>query len=97
MEISLKTMDITLTPDQKDLIRHEIEAGRLKRPEEAVEQAMSLWEDRRRDLIELIAALDEGEADFAAGRFIKLDEKSGRELAEQIKREGRARRAEAAR
>src|SRR5271163_4154307 len=48
-------MEITLTPEQESLIQHEIENGRIKSAEEAVQQALSVWEERRRDLIELIA------------------------------------------
>jgi len=89
-------MEITLTPEQESLIQHAIDSGRLKRPEDAVTKALAMWVERERSLIELQKALDEGEADFAAGRFFELDEESGRKLAEQIKREGRALRAEAA-
>jgi putative addiction module CopG family antidote len=69
-------MEITLTPEQESLIQHEIENGRLKSAEEAVQQALSVWEERRRDLIELIAALDESEEDFKAGRYLECTPES---------------------
>jgi Arc/MetJ-type ribon-helix-helix transcriptional regulator len=89
-------MEIVLTPELEALIQHEIENGRLNRPEEAVQQALSQWEERRRDLIDLIAALNAGDADLEAGRYTEYDDQGLREVGEQIKREGRQRLAKAA-
>jgi Arc/MetJ-type ribon-helix-helix transcriptional regulator len=41
-------MEVQLTPDQKAFIRQAIESGRLLSEEDAVKQAMSLWEERER-------------------------------------------------
>ena len=45
-------MEVHLTPDQEAFIRQGIEAGRFHDKEDAVHEAMSLWEERerRRDL-----------------------------------------------
>ena len=37
-------MDVQLTPDQQAIVRYAIERGRLARPEEAVQEALALWE-----------------------------------------------------
>lgn len=37
-------MEVVLTLDQEAFIRQAIESGRLHRQEEAVQDAMSLWE-----------------------------------------------------
>jgi len=37
-------MEVHLTPDQKAFVRQAIESGRLNREEEAVQEALSLWE-----------------------------------------------------
>ncbi len=80
-------MEITLTPEQEDLIKHEIENGRLQHPEEAVEQALAQWEERRRDLIDLIAALDEAEEDFKTGRYVECTEETLPAIKAQILRD----------
>jgi len=79
-------MEITLTPDQEAIIEHEIRNGRLQRPEEAVEQALSQWEERRRDLIDLIAALDEAEEDFRTGRYVECTEETLPQIKAEILR-----------
>jgi Arc/MetJ-type ribon-helix-helix transcriptional regulator len=86
-------MEITLTPDQEALIEYGVERGRFKDSQEAVRKALALWEEVERDRMELLLSLDQAEAEIAAGNFIECDEEGLRELAEQIKREGRMRRA----
>ncbi len=66
-------MQIELTPEQDDVVRHAIAQGRIARPEEAVAQAMSDWVERERELTDLIASLDEAEASIARGEGIVID------------------------
>ena len=48
-EISrLKGMNVDFTPEQQPFVRHAIESGRIHRPEDAVEEALSLWVERER-------------------------------------------------
>lgn len=82
-------MDVELTPDQKALVRHAIETGRLQREEDAVLEALSLWEERERRLLELNAALDEAEADLEAGRHADYTDETLPRLAAELKREAR--------
>ena len=42
-------MDVELTADQRAFVRRAIESGRFAREEEAVQEAMALWEDRSAD------------------------------------------------
>jgi putative addiction module CopG family antidote len=51
-------MEVRLTPDQEAFVRQAIESGRLHRPEEAVAEALSLWEERERTRAEILAAVD---------------------------------------
>jgi Arc/MetJ-type ribon-helix-helix transcriptional regulator len=39
-------MEVHLTPDQKVFVRQAIDSGRLRREENAVKEALSLWEER---------------------------------------------------
>jgi Arc/MetJ-type ribon-helix-helix transcriptional regulator len=41
-------MDIRPSPNQEALIRQAVEAGRFKHPEDAVMEALALWEERER-------------------------------------------------
>jgi Arc/MetJ-type ribon-helix-helix transcriptional regulator len=85
-------MEVFLTPDQEAFIRQAIETGRLHRKEDAVEQAMSLWEERERRRLEIIAAADQAEASLVRGdgRRITTHEEVT-QLASDIKRRGMAR------
>jgi Arc/MetJ-type ribon-helix-helix transcriptional regulator len=51
-------MEVHLTPDQEAFIRQAIETGRLQREQDAVQEAMSLWEERERRRLEILVAVD---------------------------------------
>ena len=65
-------MYLQLTPTQKALAQLAIETGRIDREEDAVAQALALWEARERERAEILAILDEAEASLAGveGRVI---------------------------
>jgi len=81
-------MEVHPTPDREAFIRQAIESGRLKREEDAVREALSLWEERERSQTELLAALDEAEADLQTGRFTDYTDETLLQLARELKREG---------
>ena len=72
-------------------MRQAIESGRLHRPEDAVEEALRLWEERERTRAEILAAVDAAEASLDRGEGIEVTEQSMRELADGVKQRGRAR------
>ena len=85
-------MEVHLTPDQEAFIREAIETGRLHRKEEAVQEAMTLWEERERRRLEILVAVDQAEASLARGegrRITTREEVS--QLATDIQRRGMAR------
>ena len=86
-------MEVHLTPDQKAFVRQAIESGRLVREEDAVQEALSLWEERERTRAEILVAVDEAEASLARGEGRAITQESMRELAQEVKRRGRARHA----
>jgi putative addiction module CopG family antidote len=47
-------MEVQLTADQRAFARRAVEAGRPHSEEEAVQEALRLWEDRERRRIELL-------------------------------------------
>jgi Arc/MetJ-type ribon-helix-helix transcriptional regulator len=84
-------MEIRPTPDQEAFIRDAIQAGRINSAEDAAKEALALWEERERRRSETLAAVDIAEASIARGEGIEINRESMRELAEDVKRRGRAR------
>jgi hypothetical protein len=75
-------MEIQLTLDQQAFVREAIDSGRLRHEEDAVREAPPA---------EILAAVDEAEASLAQGEGRVITQESMRELAEEVKRRGRAR------
>lgn len=85
-------MEVHLTPDQESFVRQAIESGRLQRPEDAVQEALRLWEERERTRAEILAAVDAAEVSLARGEGRVIATKQDvREFANAVKRRGRAR------
>jgi Arc/MetJ-type ribon-helix-helix transcriptional regulator len=84
-------MEVNLTPDQKAFVLQAIESGRILREEDAVKEALALWEERERTRAEILAAIDEAEASIARGDGRAVTRESMSELAEGVKRRGRTR------
>ena len=85
-------MEVELTPDQEAFVKQAVESGRLKRREDAIREALLLWEERERSRTELLAALDEAEADLQAGRYTDYTSEKLPALADDMKREARLQR-----
>jgi len=78
-------MNVDLTPDQRAFAQRAIDSGRFAREEDAVEEALALWEERERRRHEILSALDEAEASLARGEGLSLTEASMKTLAEDAK------------
>ena len=84
-------MTVDLTPDQKAFARRAIESGRLHSEQDAVNEALALWEERERQRAEFLLTLDDAHAALAGGEGRVIDVESMRELARDVKERGRAR------
>jgi Arc/MetJ-type ribon-helix-helix transcriptional regulator len=85
-------MEVRLTPDQEAFVRQAIATGRLHRAEDAVQEALSLWEQRERTRAEILAAVDTAEASLTRGEGRTITtQQSLRELAGEVKQRGRTR------
>ncbi len=82
---------IELTAEQQEFIRRAIDSRRVHSPEDAVREALALWIERERRRDEILVAIDIAEASLARGNGIVITKSSMRELAEDVKRRGRAR------
>jgi Arc/MetJ-type ribon-helix-helix transcriptional regulator len=80
-------MEVHLTDDQKAFIRQAIDAGRIAREEDAVQEALSLWERRERRRAEILAAVDQAEASLASGEGRRITTRpEAAQLADEIKK-----------
>lgn len=84
-------MEVQLTPDQQAFVRQAIAGGRLGREEDAVQEALALWEERERTRVEILAAVGQAEASLARGEGRIVTERSMRDLAREVKQRGRTR------
>jgi Arc/MetJ-type ribon-helix-helix transcriptional regulator len=84
-------MEVRLTPDQEAFVRQAIESGRLHDEQEALQEALALWEARERMRQELLASVESARAAHARGEGRPLTEATMRELTDQVKARGRAR------
>lgn len=84
-------MEVHLTPDQEAFVRQAIESGRLHRAEDAIEEALRLWEERERKRAQFLASIDLAEASLARGEGRVITEQSMRDLADEVKQRGRKR------
>ncbi len=84
-------MNVDLTPDQRAFIQRAIERGRFNREEEAVQEALALWEERERRRVEILFKLDEADASLARGEGRVITKESLKSLAREIKQRGRRR------
>jgi putative addiction module CopG family antidote len=84
-------MEVQLTSDQKAFVRRGVESGRLHSEEEAVQEALALWEERERRRVEFLATLDDARASLARGEGRGITQESMRALSAEVKERGRAR------
>ena len=84
-------MEIQLSPEQQAFVRQAIESGRLQHPEDAAQEAFSMWAERERSRAEILAQLDIAEAQLARGEARPITKESMQQLAEDVMQRGRLR------
>ncbi len=85
-------MEIQLSRDQEEFVREAIRSGRYAREEDALQDAMRLWENRERRRAEILAAVDEAEASYARGEGRRIGSREeAQRLAAEIERRGKER------
>ena len=83
-------MEVDFTSAQEAFIRQAVASGRYSTAEDAVRDALARWENSERSRAELMAALDEADADLEAGRYANHSGQTLHELASELKREARS-------
>lgn len=84
-------MEVQLTSDQQAFARRAIDSGRLHIEQDAVREALALWEERERQRAEFLVTLEDARASIARGEGRVIMQESMRELAAEVKERGRAR------
>lgn len=82
-------MEVKLTTGQENLIQHAIEQGRYRSAEEAVREALALWEERERQRIDLTTDIGRAENDLKSAAYSDYTDDTLPLLAEELKREAR--------
>ena len=82
-------MEIPISPEKEAFIKQAVASGRYRTAEDAVGDALERWEREERNRIELLASLDEGEADLEAGQYTDHTNATLSKLAADLKREAR--------
>ncbi len=90
-------MKVALTSDQQAFARQAIENGRLRSEEDAVQEALLLWEERERTRLEFLTTLDEARSSLANGEGRVITPESMHELAATVKERGRTSKFQAVR
>jgi Arc/MetJ-type ribon-helix-helix transcriptional regulator len=65
-------MEVQLAPDQEAFVRQGIETRRYRRTEDAVQEALTNWEERERNRAGSLAAVDAAEASLSQGKGVCL-------------------------
>ena len=85
-------MDIQCSRDQQSCVREAIATGRIVNEEEAVRQALSLWEERERVRVEMLSKISRAQESVARGEGGRINpEDDLRQLASDVKQRGLAR------
>jgi len=84
-------MEINLTPEQSDVVRHAVDTGRVHDPEQAVQEALVLWMERERRRAELLAGIDAAEASLTRGEGRVITQESMQSLAHEVMERNRHR------
>jgi putative addiction module CopG family antidote len=87
-------MQVELTPAQASFIDLGIQEGRFRSSEEAIREALALWEKRERARIELLASLDFAEQALDAGEGEEYTIETLPSLVQSVQQRGIARLSE---
>jgi Arc/MetJ-type ribon-helix-helix transcriptional regulator len=89
--VGAEAMEVQFTSDQTAFARRAVEAGRLYSEEDAVREALALWEERERRRMEFQATIEDARAALARGEGRAITPESMRELSAEVSARGRAR------
>lgn len=84
-------MNITLTPNQQTFVQRAVESGRIGSAEDAVTEALLLWEEQELQRAAFLETLDQAKASIARGEGRVITPDSMRALAADSKRRLRER------
>lgn len=83
-------MEVQLTPEQQAFAEQGVRAGRFDSVEDAVREALRVWEEDERKRAGIVASLEESEADVESGYYRDYTTETLPNLADELKAEARA-------
>jgi putative addiction module CopG family antidote len=83
-------MAVELTSNQRAFVRRAVESGWFAGQDDAVREALALWEERERRRLEFRSTIDEARASLARGEGREITRESMRELSAEVQERGRA-------
>jgi Arc/MetJ-type ribon-helix-helix transcriptional regulator len=84
-------VEVHLSADQQAFVRQAIADGRLHDEQEAVREALALWEERERRRRQIIVSVEAARAEHTRGAGQIMTAESMRELASDVKAGGHKR------
>jgi len=85
-------MNVQLSPGQRAFVREAIATGRVASEEEAVRQALLMWEEHERQRVEILGAVERAQASLARGEGRRISSEAElRAFSDDVKRRGMAR------
>jgi Arc/MetJ-type ribon-helix-helix transcriptional regulator len=81
-------LEVHLSADQQAFVRQAIADGRLHDEQDAVREALALWEERERRRREIIMSVEAARAEHSRGEGQIITAESMRELASDVKARG---------
>lgn len=88
---SEQPVEVSLTPDQKAFVQQAIASGRLRDEQQALQEALAIWEERERRRLELISSIETATDACKRGEGRPITVDSMRQLATDVKARGRKR------
>lgn len=83
-------MELQLTPEQQAFAEQAVKAGRFGSVEDAVRDALRVWEEDERRRADIVAALEESEADLENGDYRDYTSETLPNLADELRTEAHA-------
>ena len=84
-------MEVEFTADQRALARHAVMTGRLHNEEDAIHEALAMWEERERRRAEFRSSVEDARTSLAHGEGRPITAESMRELSAEVSARGRTR------
>jgi antitoxin ParD1/3/4 len=81
-------VNVTLTPQLEELVKHMVESGLYRSPQEVIDAAIHLLDERNRKLAALRADVQKGLDQLARGEYTEYTDDTLHELFDEVSERG---------